>query len=116
MRARENPPQRSPSHQACQHIPQSGARSQPRPAKQLPTHPKARQVAHEQPRTGEQHGPQRPAQRIAGVVEPMRARGSTLREIAEGLDKAGVPTARGGRWTAMQVKRVLDRLAEGQDA
>ena len=54
------------------------------------------------------------AQRIAGVVEPMRARGSTLREIAEGLDKAGVPTARGGRWTAMQVKRVLDRLEDGR--
>lgn len=56
------------------------------------------------------------AKRIADVVEPMRSRGATLREIAEGLEKAGVPTARGGRWTAMQVKRVLDRLAEGQDA
>lgn len=50
------------------------------------------------------------AQRIAGIVEPMRARGATLREIAAGLDAAGVPTAQGGRWTGMQVKRVLDRL------
>lgn len=53
----------------------------------------------------------RNAQRIAGVVEPLRERGKTLREIAAALDSAGVPTARGGTWQASQVKRLLERLS-----
>ncbi|MEL7279104.1 MAG: recombinase family protein [Pseudomonadota bacterium] len=50
------------------------------------------------------------AEKLAGLVGPLREAGKPLREIAAHLDKAGVQTARGGRWTAMQVKRVLDRL------
>ena len=50
------------------------------------------------------------AEKVAGIVTPLRDRGATLREIAAQLDAAGVPTARGGRWQASQVKRVLDRL------
>ena len=50
------------------------------------------------------------ASRLAGIVVPLRRTGASLREIAENLEQAGVKTARGGRWQASQVKRVLDRL------
>lgn len=52
------------------------------------------------------------AQRVIGVVRPMRDAGKTLREIAEELQKLGIRTPRGGTWTAMQVKRTLDRVGE----
>ena len=58
---------------------------------------------------------QRGAENVAGIVLPLRAKGETLRQIAETLNKSGVPTARGGRWQASQVQRVIKRL-EGQDA
>ena len=51
------------------------------------------------------------ATKVAGVVQPLRAQGASLREIASALNTSGVPTARGGRWQASQVKRVLERLA-----
>lgn len=50
------------------------------------------------------------ADKVAGVVKPLRAQGASLREIAEALNASGVPTARGGKWQASQVKRVLERL------
>lgn len=50
------------------------------------------------------------AQRLACIVEPMRNRGATLREIARALNEAGVVTARGGEWHPAQVARVLERL------
>ncbi|WP_238368843.1 recombinase family protein [Mesobacterium pallidum] len=50
------------------------------------------------------------AEKVAGIVMPLREAGRPLREIAEHLNRAGVQTARGGRWQASQVKRVLDRL------
>lgn len=50
------------------------------------------------------------AEKVAGIVTPLRAAGKPLREIADHLNRAGVATARGGRWQASQVKRVLDRL------
>jgi hypothetical protein len=53
------------------------------------------------------------AEKVAGVVQPLRSQGATLREIAEALNTSGVPTARGGRWQASQVKRVLERLSGG---
>lgn len=59
------------------------------------------------------------AEKVAGVVLPLRSQGATLREIAEALNSSGVPTARGGRWQASQVKRVLERLegaVSGQSA
>lgn len=52
------------------------------------------------------------ADRIASIVQPLRAQGKTLRFIAEALNGSGVPTARGGTWTATQVQRVLDRLGK----
>lgn len=51
------------------------------------------------------------AQKVAGIIMPLRDAGKPLREIAEHLNRAGVQTARGGRWQASQVKRVLDRLS-----
>lgn len=50
------------------------------------------------------------ARKVAPIVQPMRTSGATLADIAEALDGAGISTARGGKWTATQVKRVLDRL------
>lgn len=50
------------------------------------------------------------AERVAGLIVPLRDQGATLREIATSLNKSGVPTARGGQWQASQVQRVLKRL------
>ncbi|UZD90333.1 recombinase family protein [Cognatishimia activa] len=50
------------------------------------------------------------AEKVAGIVLPLREAGEPLREIANRLNEAGVATARGGSWQASQVKRVLDRL------
>lgn len=51
------------------------------------------------------------ARKVADLIEPLRAQGKTLREIADALNGSGVQTARGGRWQASQVKRTLERLA-----
>lgn len=53
------------------------------------------------------------AQKLAGMIIPMRAAGKPLREIADHLNKAGVQTARGGLWQASQVMRILSRLETG---
>lgn len=53
---------------------------------------------------------QRRAEKVAGIVAPLRKTGKSLRDIAAELDKAGVEIARGGRWFAAQVQRVLQRL------
>lgn len=50
------------------------------------------------------------AQKVAGIVLPLREAGKPLQEIADHLNNAGVPTARGGSWQPSQVKRVIDRL------
>lgn len=50
------------------------------------------------------------ARKIAPIVQPLRTSGRTLTEIAGALDGAGIETPRGGKWTATQVKRVLDRI------
>jgi DNA invertase Pin-like site-specific DNA recombinase len=49
---------------------------------------------------------------IAPVIKELQAGGKTsLRAIADGLNEAGIPTARGqGTWSAVQVQRVLARL------
>jgi hypothetical protein len=55
------------------------------------------------------------AAQLAPVIAEIRASGRTsLREIAAALDKRRIPTPRRrGRWSAMQVSRVLSRLADG---
>jgi len=50
------------------------------------------------------------AEKLAGLILPLREVGKPLREIADHLNRAGVQTARGGQWQASQVKRVIDRL------
>jgi DNA invertase Pin-like site-specific DNA recombinase len=49
---------------------------------------------------------------VAPVIRGLQRGGAeSLRAIAEGLNQAGIPTARGrGQWSAMQVQRVLARL------
>jgi hypothetical protein len=49
---------------------------------------------------------------LAPIIKELQAAGKTcLRAIAAGLNDAGVPTARGGRWSSPQVMRMLERLA-----
>ncbi|WP_454288236.1 recombinase family protein [Rhizobium arsenicireducens] len=50
------------------------------------------------------------AERLIRIIGPLKASGQTLSAIAETLDTMLVPTSRGGRWTAKQVSRVLERV------
>ena len=44
------------------------------------------------------------------IITDVRASGaSSLREIAAGLNQRGIPAARGGPWSPVQVRRVLER-------
>ena len=53
------------------------------------------------------------AQDLAPVIAVVRADGAaSLRQIAGALDARGIPAARGGRWSAGQVRRVLCLLGE----
>ncbi|GGA82982.1 resolvase [Nitratireductor aestuarii] len=51
------------------------------------------------------------AEKVVKVIGPLRNAGQTLSAIADTLNDMEVKTSRGGQWTAMQVKRVLDRVA-----
>jgi hypothetical protein len=49
---------------------------------------------------------------IAPIIADIKATGTdSLREIAAGLNDRGIPTARGGEWSAVQVQRVMNRAA-----
>lgn len=50
------------------------------------------------------------AEKVYKIVGPLRGAGQTLATIAGTLNDMGVATSRGGTWTPMQVKRVLDRV------
>jgi hypothetical protein len=50
------------------------------------------------------------AGKLKGVIEGMKARGLTQRAMCEELNKLGVPTARGGRWSQIQLQRVMARF------
>jgi DNA invertase Pin-like site-specific DNA recombinase len=55
--------------------------------------------------------PRKRAADLAPTIADLRASGATsLSAIAAGLNERRIPTAREGRWSAVQVKRVLDRL------
>lgn len=56
------------------------------------------------------------AMKVWQVIEPMRQAGKSMARIAETLNTMQVPTSRGGQWTAMQIKRVIDRVATGEAA
>ncbi|MCB1471154.1 MAG: recombinase family protein [Rhizobiaceae bacterium] len=49
------------------------------------------------------------ADRLIKVVKPLRDADQSLSAIAEALDRMNIPTSRGGRWSAMQVSRILQR-------
>ncbi|MDY8108043.1 recombinase family protein [Fulvimarina sp. 2208YS6-2-32] len=52
------------------------------------------------------------AKDLSPIIAELRESGSvSLREIASGLNERGFRTPRGGEWSAVQVKRVLDRTA-----
>jgi DNA invertase Pin-like site-specific DNA recombinase len=52
------------------------------------------------------------AKDLAPVIEQIRHEGArSLREIAAALNAKAIPTSRGGEWSAVQVKRVLDKAA-----
>ena len=50
------------------------------------------------------------AQRIEGIVMPMRTSGATLQEIADALTAARVETPRGGQWSRTAVRNAILRL------
>lgn len=50
------------------------------------------------------------AEALSGVIVPMRKQGMSMAAIASELNNLGYQTARGGEFTAMQVKRTVDRL------
>jgi hypothetical protein len=48
---------------------------------------------------------------LAATIKELQAAGcESLRAIAAGLEDRGIPAARGGKWSAVQVARLLDRL------
>lgn len=50
------------------------------------------------------------AKKIENVIAPLRRSGATLTQIAQALNAAAVPTARGGSWWPAQVQRALQRI------
>jgi DNA invertase Pin-like site-specific DNA recombinase len=47
---------------------------------------------------------------LAATIKELQAAGcESLRAIAEGLEGRGIPAARGGKWSAVQVARLLNR-------
>ena len=55
-------------------------------------------------------GADRHASDLAPIIADLKAAGAvSLRAIAAGLNAKGIKTARGGTWSATQVKRVLER-------
>jgi hypothetical protein len=43
------------------------------------------------------------------IQEKQKQGATTLRQIADALNADGTPDPRGGQWSAVQVKRILDR-------
>ena len=50
------------------------------------------------------------AERLWGLIGPLKAQGLSLRGIARELDKQGVATSRGGVWSAKQVSNIVNRM------
>ena len=51
------------------------------------------------------------AEKLKGIVAPLRDQGASLRAIVEALTEAGVETPQGGRWHPTSVARLLARVA-----
>jgi DNA invertase Pin-like site-specific DNA recombinase len=55
---------------------------------------------------------QQRAMDLAPTIEELRDDGAvSLHELARGLNQRGIPAPRGGQWMAVQIKRLLSRLA-----
>jgi Recombinase len=52
----------------------------------------------------------RAADLMPTIRELQRSGATSLRAIAAGLNEAGIPTARGCEWSAVQVRNVLVRV------
>jgi hypothetical protein len=68
-------------------------------------------------RNGRAESARRHAADLGPVIKAVQAAGVTsLRGIAKALNERGVPTATGkGKWEAMQIGRVLGRLAPARN-
>ena len=65
---------------------------------------RARSIEVRQAKSGERSA------ELAPVIADLQASGATtLRAIAAGLNDRGIPTAKGGAWSAVQVQRVMQR-------
>ncbi len=53
------------------------------------------------------------AAKLIKIIKPLREAGQTLTAIADTMNTMGIATSRGGKWSATQVMRVLDRSAAG---
>ncbi|MCV3764043.1 recombinase family protein [Rhizobium sp. TRM95796] len=53
----------------------------------------------------------REAAKLMEIISPLQQAGKTLSEISRTLNNQGIPTSRGGLWTAKQVSRVIERSA-----
>jgi hypothetical protein len=54
---------------------------------------------------------------LAPIIQELQAAGcESLRAIAAGLEERGIPTPRGGSWSAVQVARLLEAAAVPFDA
>lgn len=51
------------------------------------------------------------AERVSGIILPMRKSKASSQAIADALNIANVPTPRGAKWQAMSVSNALNRLA-----
>ena len=47
------------------------------------------------------------------MIETYQKAGKTLQAIADELNRMGIETARGGKWTATTVRRIALRAKEG---
>jgi DNA invertase Pin-like site-specific DNA recombinase len=52
------------------------------------------------------------AEKLRGIVMPLRQANATLQAIADALNNAKIETARGGQWYPTSVKNMLDRMAQ----
>jgi hypothetical protein len=50
------------------------------------------------------------AAKIIDVIKPMKEAGQTLQQIANALNKLGLPTSRNGSWYPTTVKNALARV------
>jgi len=87
-----------------------------RGAKLGATNPASRNLTRECVRRGQARGAAANRQKalreyddILPTVKSSRNKGQSLRAIALSLNVSGIPTRKGAQWTAVQVKRLLDR-------